>query len=106
MENENLIPIAEFCRYHRVDVAFIHLLEQSGLIGTTILQQTVYVRIEDLSQLEKFVRLHQDLEIPADNLDIVSHLLNRMEDLQREIKQLQNRITFYEKLSNNHPQPE
>jgi chaperone modulatory protein CbpM len=106
MENENLVSITEFCRYHHVNVDFIQLLEQNGLIETTIVQQSVYVHSENLGQLEKFVRLNQELNIHADNLDIVSHLINRMENLQHEIKQLKNRINFYEKFDNNPTQPE
>lgn len=106
MENENLISITEFCRYHHVDSGFIQLLEQNGLIETTIVQQTVYVQTDDLGQLEKFVRLHQELNIPAENLDIVSHLLNRMENLQHEINQLKNRLGFYEQFENKSTQPE
>ncbi|HLY69993.1 MAG TPA: chaperone modulator CbpM [Puia sp.] len=96
MENENLISIAEFCRYHHVDSDFIQILEQNGLIETTMVQQSVYVQTDHLGQLEKFVRLHQELNIPAENLDIISHLLSRMENLQQEIKQLKNRLGFYE----------
>jgi chaperone modulatory protein CbpM len=106
MENENLISITEFCHYHHVDTDFIQLLEQNGLIETTIVQQTVYVQTDDLGQLEKFVRLHQELNIPAENLDIVSHLLNRMENLQHEINQLKNRLGFYEQFENRSTQPE
>ncbi|HSZ86697.1 MAG TPA: chaperone modulator CbpM [Puia sp.] len=106
MENENLISITEFCRYHHVDSDFIQLLQQNGLIETTIVQQTVYVQTDNLGQLEKFVRLHQELNIPAENLDIVSHLLNRMENLQHEIKLLKNRLGFYEQFENNSTQPE
>jgi chaperone modulatory protein CbpM len=106
MENENLISITEFCRYHHVDVDFIQLLQQNGLIETTIVQQTVYVQTDNLGQLEKFVRLHQELNIPAENLDIVSHLLNRMENLQHEINQLKNRLGFYEQFENRSTQPE
>ena len=106
MENENLISITEFCRYHHIDSDFIQLLEQNGLIETTVVQQTVYVQTDDLGQLEKFVRLHQELNIPAENLDIVSHLLNRMENLQHEINQLKNRLGFYAQFENKSTQPE
>jgi chaperone modulatory protein CbpM len=106
MEKENLISITEFCRYHHVDPDFIQLLEQNGLVETTIVRQTVYVQTDDLGQLEKFVRLHQELNIPPENLDIVSHLLNRMENLQHEISQLKNRLGFYEQFENKFTQPE
>jgi chaperone modulatory protein CbpM len=106
MENENLISVPEFCRFHHIDIQFIQLLEQSGLIETTIVQQTVYVHNENLGKLEKLVRLNQDLEIPADNLDIVTGLLTRLEYLQEEIKDLRNRLGFYEKFENQAKQPD
>jgi chaperone modulatory protein CbpM len=106
MGNENLISITEFCQYHHIDVDFIQLLQQNGLIETTIVQQIVYVQTDNLGQLEKLVRLHQELNIPPENLDIVSHLLIRMENLQHEIKQLKNRLGFYEQFENNLTQPE
>ena len=62
MENENLISITEFCRFHHVDVDFIQLLQQNGLIETTIVQQTVYVQTDNLGQLEKFVRSAPGIE--------------------------------------------
>lgn len=43
-----------------------------------------------------FVRLHRELSVHTDDLDIVSHLLERMESLHSEIAQLRNRLIFYE----------
>jgi chaperone modulatory protein CbpM len=101
MDNEMLISVIEFCRYHDIDMDFIQSLEQSGLIETQEVQQAAFVHADNLRRLEKFVRLHQELNLPADSLDIVSHLLNRLEGLQHEINQLKNRLGFYERLENN-----
>jgi chaperone modulatory protein CbpM len=106
MENDNLISVTEFCRFHHIDIHFIKLLEQTGLIETTIVHHTLHVHADNLGKLEKFVRLNQDLDIPADNLDIVAGLLARMEYLQEEIKDLQNRLGFYEKFENHAKQPD
>ena len=83
MQNKNLVPVNEFCHYHHIDVTFIQLLEEHGLIETTTMQQTMYVEAEQLNQLEKFVRLNQELNIDAENLDIISHLLQQTEILRR-----------------------
>ena len=104
MQNENLIPVNEFCHYHHIDVTFIQLLEENGLIETTTVQQTVYVQTEQLSQLEKLVRLNQELNINAENLDIISHLLQQTEILREEITKLKSRLGFYEQFENNSKQ--
>jgi hypothetical protein len=96
MENESLVSITEFCSYHHLDIYFIQQLEQNGLIETTTIEQKIYLPSAQLGQLEKWVRLHQQLDIHADNLDVISNLLERMEGLQKEILQLKNRLIFYE----------
>ncbi|WP_018617757.1 chaperone modulator CbpM [Spirosoma luteum] len=92
----NLILINEFCVYHHVEVEFVQLLEQRGLIETQTIQQATYVQPEQLPQLEKFVRLHQDLAIHPDDLDVVNELLERLEYMQQRVTHLQNRLVFYE----------
>ena len=106
MQNQNLVPVNEFCHYHHIDVTFIQLLEEHGLIETTSVQQTMYVETEQLSQLEKFVRLNQELNIDAENLDIISHLLQQTEILRQEVTTLKSRLNFYEQFENNPTQPE
>ncbi len=106
MQNQNLVPVNEFCHYHHIDVTFIQLLEEHGLIETTTMQQTMYVEAEQLDQLEKFVRLNQELNIDAENLDIISHLLQQTEILREQITALKSRLNFYEQFENNPTQPE
>jgi chaperone modulatory protein CbpM len=106
MQNQNLVPVNEFCRYHHIDVTFIQLLKEHGLIETTTVQQTMYVQKEQLSQLEKFVRLNQELNVEAESLDIISHLLQQTKILREEITALRNRLSFYEQFENNPTQPE
>ncbi|GAB3987550.1 hypothetical protein GCM10028807_08060 [Spirosoma daeguense] len=98
MQTTHLISIYEFCRYHQIEITFVENLASSGLIQTTIIEEIRYVEPEQLTRLEKFVRLHQDLSIHIDDLDVVSDLLDRVEDLQQQITRLQNRLVFYEPL--------
>ncbi|MVM33351.1 hypothetical protein GO755_25145 [Spirosoma sp. HMF4905] len=100
MQTTHLISVRDFCVHHHVEITFVETLADNGLIETTIVEQTTYVQPEQVGRLEKFVRLHQDLAIHADDLDVVSDLLDRMEYLQQQLAQLQNRLVFYE--SSNH----
>ncbi|GAB2521551.1 chaperone modulator CbpM [Spirosoma aerophilum] len=97
MQPNHLIPISEFCIHHHVEIAFVNSLEQQGLVETICVEQSVFVQPEQLPRLEKLVRLHQDLAIHPDDLDVVSDLLERLEGLQGEISQLQNQLTFYQR---------
>lgn len=98
MQTEPLISVRDFCVHHHIEVTFIHTLANNGLIETTTIEQTTYVHPEQVGLLEKFVRLHQDLHIHPDDLDVVSDLLERVERLQQEVHQIRNRLIFYEPL--------
>ena len=96
MQTKHLVSIRDFCVYHRIDTAFVQTLEQRGLVQIITVEQSLYVPPDEVSRLEKFVRLHQDLAIHADDLDIVNDLLERLEGLQQRVTQLQNQLAFYE----------
>jgi len=91
-----LISVREFCQYNRVETTFVNHLEERGLIETTVVEQIMYIPFEQLPRLEKFVRLHQDLAIHPDDLDVVNDLTERLESLQQELTSLRNRLLFYE----------
>ena len=96
MQTEHLILVRDFCVHHRVELTFVETLAANDLIKTTKVDQTLYVEPAQLTQLEKFVRLHRDLNIHTDDLDVVSDLLDRVEDLHSQVITLQNRLRFYE----------
>lgn len=96
MQTQHLILIRDFCVYHNVEITFVETLAANDLIETTMVEQTLYVEPAQLTQLEKFVRLHRDLNIHTDDLDVVADLLDRVEGLQSQVVTLQNRLRFYE----------
>lgn len=98
MQTDNLISVREFCVYHQIEITFVQTLAQHGLIETVVVEQAVYLEPAQLGRLEKLVRLHQDLAIHPDDLDVIADLLDRLEQLQHQVVQLQNRLAFYEPL--------
>ena len=92
MEQENLIPAKDLCMYHNIEYSFIHDLENSGLISVTSVQQEVYIPEEEMQKVERFIRLHYDLDINVEGLETIQYLLEKMERLQREIIHLKNRV--------------
>ncbi|WP_080237857.1 chaperone modulator CbpM [Spirosoma rigui] len=97
MQTQHLVLVRDFCVYHNVEITFVETLASQELIEITTIEETHYVDNGQLPQLEKFVRLHRDLSIHPDDLDVVSDLLDKMESLQSEVLSLQNRLRFYER---------
>ena len=94
MEKDELIPAEDFCIYHNIEYSFISSLEDSGLISITSVEQSTYIPSEELQKLEKFVRLHYDLDINIAGIETINYLLERIEEMQREILQLRNATTL------------
>jgi hypothetical protein len=92
MEQEELIPAEDFCLHHNIEYSFISSLENSGLISITSVKSSAYLQSDDLYKLEKFVHLHYDLDINIEGIEAINYLLEKMEDLQREIVSLRNKI--------------
>ena len=91
MEQKELIPAKDFCTYHNIEYSFIHSLEDSGLISVTSVQQSTYIPADEMQKLEKFVRLHYDLDINLEGIETINYLLEKIEKMQREILELRNK---------------
>ncbi len=91
MANKNLIAAAEFCTWHQVDYTFISSLQNAGLITIEIVDKEPYVQESELNKLEKMIRLYNDLEINLAGIEAITHLLERVENMQEELRVLRNR---------------
>jgi hypothetical protein len=93
---DDLIAVNEFCVHHHIEISFINLLQQNGLIKTRIIESKYFVEKEQLPQLERFVHFYYDLDINLEGIETITHLLQRIENLQNEIIKLKNRLRFYD----------
>lgn len=98
MHLKSLIDIHTFCTNHNVELSFVRALQQNGLIEMVLVQDQPYIHEEQLFQLEKFTRMHYDLEINLEGIETIHHLLTKIDAMQREITDLKNKLRFYETL--------
>ena len=96
METDDLIPLQEVITHHNVEITFIDSLHEFGLIEITTVQQTRYVLKEQMSELEKMIRLHYELDINLEGIEAISYLLQRVNSLQEELNAAKNRLRVYE----------
>ena len=55
-----------------------------------------YINKMHIRSIEKMIRLHYQLGINIEGMDVIYELLNRVESLQAEIIELRNKLNFYE----------
>jgi chaperone modulatory protein CbpM len=99
MPTATLISAHEFLAYHQLDVSFVITLEEQGVLETTTIGPVPYLHPDQLGPIERLIRLHRELAVHVDDLDIVAHLLERLERVQEQVSELQNRLAFYEPMS-------
>ena len=88
MEKVNWISIEQCCVYYNIETSFVHKLDEHGLIELSRSDETIFIPFEQLSDLEKYMHLHYELEINLEGLETIKHLLGRVNELQQEVKRL------------------
>jgi hypothetical protein len=96
METEKMISVVEFCQHYHAEPSFITSLQEFDLIEITTIEDAAFINPEQIQQLEKLIRLHYDLDVNLEGLDVVQHLLQRIETMQQELTTLKNRLSGYE----------
>ncbi len=93
---EHLISTDDFCTHYKVEYAFINALQQQGLIEIVTINQHSFIDHDHIRNVEKLVRLHYDLDINIEGIEAITYLLNRVKDMQEEIRVLKNKLSIYE----------
>ena len=96
MYTEELILVETFCNHHKVEVSFLTSLQECGLVEIVNKEDAPYIRESKVKELEQLVRLHNDLELTPDGLEIVTYLLEQIKNKDEELTKLYNRLRFYE----------
>lgn len=96
MDTEKYIAIEQFCTYYNVPTSFLNKLNEYELVEIIKVESRLCVAKEQISDIEKLMRLHFDLDINMEGLDVINKLLKRVEILQQEITTLNNRLSLYE----------
>ena len=96
MSTDQLIAIDIYCAQEELDISFVQALGERGLIRITIQEERSYIDPAHLAQLERLARMHYDLEINLEGLEAISHLLERVEHLQDDLRTLRERLRLYE----------
>ncbi|MGO4904264.1 chaperone modulator CbpM [Flavobacterium sp. W20_MBD1_R3] len=93
---ENLIPIPVLCAHYEVELSFFTNLSDMGLFEIKTIKTNQYIDSDAIYEIEKMVRMHQELEVNIEGIDIVFNLLQKIDALQNELTALKNRLRLYE----------
>jgi len=96
MAAKNLIQIQTLCSQYNLEYSFFDDLNKIGLIEIEIVEQKKFIHQNQIGDLEKMIRLHNELHINLEGIDIVFNLLEKERQLHSELNALKNRLRLYE----------
>jgi chaperone modulatory protein CbpM len=91
MKVEKYISIQTICQYYPIELGFLYNLEEYGLISLT----EEGITEDELTKLEKILRLHSDLSVNLEGIDIILELVDKMEQMKAENQMLKNKISRF-----------
>lgn len=90
MKKRNTISISTFCKNYDIPQSFLDNLMHYELVILNSDDETVYILEEQVETIERFIRLHYDLNINFEGLDVINNLMSKIQELQHRINQLEN----------------
>ena len=90
MENKEYISIEECCSFYSIETSFVRDLGEHGLIELTRINESYNIDHDQLSLLEKYMHMHYDLEVNIEGIEVINHLLEKINKLQSEVRSLRN----------------
>jgi hypothetical protein len=96
MKTDNWILLQTISSKYQVELSFFSYLNDLGLIEIEIMEQSSYIHENQMNNLERMIRLHHELEVNPEGIDVVFNLLQKIEHLQKDLISTQNRLRLYE----------
>ncbi len=96
MSKEKFIPLQKLCELYKIEMSFFSSLNEIGLIQITSIEESNYIHQDKINDIEKMIRMHRDLEINIEGIDIAFNLLQKIDELENELNTIKNRLRIYE----------
>lgn len=100
--SKTLFAISQYCSLHDIDLSFIRSLATEGLIslaqqsGEEAFEEGEFIEETQLERLELYTRWHHDLGINTERIDAIRNLLEKLQQVQEEVRELRLRLRIYE----------
>lgn len=90
--DKEFIIISEYVTHTPIEFSFISSLNEFGLIHIHKRENEHFLHSDELPLLEKYARMYYELSINLEGIDAIHHLIDRINELNDEIRMLRNRV--------------
>ncbi|MGO1520657.1 MAG: chaperone modulator CbpM [Sphingobacterium sp.] len=85
---KTLFNLIDICKANNIERTFVRELHRNGLIEIIIKKEQEYLEEEQLLHVERYSTWYYELEVNMQGIEVVHHLLDKIEKLQHEIREL------------------
>lgn len=96
MKTDKLIQISELCVHYHLEPSFFDEIEFYELIEIQSFSDGKFIHRKQLRTLEKIIRLHDELEINMQGIDVILEMMSKIKKLKDELRETRSRLGLYE----------
>ncbi|MCW8980753.1 MAG: chaperone modulator CbpM [Altibacter sp.] len=96
MKKTEYITVQQLCASYEIETSFVSTLHEMGLVQLKQLEDTSCIPQEAVHDVERMIRLHRDLRVNPEGIDVIFNLLEKVEMMHEELNNLRNRLKLYE----------
>jgi len=96
MKTTRYIRIQELCNGYQLEENYIFSLRDFGLLHIQEDDNEYVLPESDLPRFEKILNFHNDLNINMEGIEVIMNLLDRIEDLNKDLFTLKRKLRLYE----------
>ncbi|MBV8328809.1 chaperone modulator CbpM [Chryseobacterium sp.] len=83
----------ELVKIYNIEITFFNELVDYGLLNVQIENNIHYLMYEDLPDLEKFSNWHYDLDVNLPGLEVIYHMLKKLDTLKKRNRELMHKLS-------------
>jgi hypothetical protein len=96
MKTENFFPLTVLSNHYNIELSFFFHLSEIGLIEIKMIEEAPHIDEQRINEVEKIIRLYNELELNIEGIDVVLNLLQKIETIQTELTATKNRLRLFE----------
>ena len=86
METYQLIKLEEVCTHHKLNDSFIKNIKTFEIVNFIIKDNVHYIAIDDMPVIERVIRLHYDLHINMEGIEVITECAQKSKTYKKPYK--------------------
>jgi hypothetical protein len=95
MDTKTYISVSHLCTQYQITEQLFKKFHDTGLLKIITIEEKPCITIKSIQKVEKILRLHQDLKVNPEGIDVILNLLKKIDTLSSEVVTLQRKLEIY-----------